>query len=193
MNGASNYITADDLGPVFDLLGQRLKALEDGHGEMKDALTKIIGGFGDAVTSHKKDGFTSMLNDRHGGDLAELGDPYKDIYGSDLASDLIDKLMGGELDENGVADHIGGIKAKFAKLRGIPGEEPKGEAVEVEAPAEKESPDEEAKESPDYQAGEEDALKDVAGFKGPGTDTLKSMLSTLNQGPEILKARAKRR
>lgn len=161
MEGASpNYdeicsVMEERLVPVFELLGSRLKELEESNSELKDLLFKIVSGFGDAVNEHKKGGYSEMLASKYGPDLDEIGGPYSEIYGKDIKDELLEKLMGGELGEDGIPDFVGGIRAKFDKIRGPavdgsveakPESAPESPAEEIkveEKPAEEGPPEEE--------------------------------------------------
>ena len=167
MEGASpNYdeicgVLEERLVPVFELLGNRLKAIEDKTGEHDDILYKIVSGFGDAVNEHKKGSYSEMLASKHGPDLDEIGGPYSDLFGKDIKEELLDKLMGGELGEDGIPDFIGGIRAKFDKIR-APAVGGSVMAKEESAP---ESPTEEIKpeEKPAEEAPESEEPPDMAG------------------------------
>jgi hypothetical protein len=163
MEGASpNYdeicgVMEDRLVPVFELLGSRLKDLEESNSELKDLLFKIVSGFGDAVNEHKKGGYSEMLASKYGPDLEDIGGPYSEIYGKDIKDELLEKLMGGELGEDGIPDFVGGIRAKFDKIR-APAVEGGVEPRPEEAPAE-----EVAKEEPAPEKTEEEEPPDMAG------------------------------
>ena len=171
-------VLEDRLTPVFELLGDRLKSLEEENSELKDIVFKIVSGFGDAVHEHKKGGYSEMLASKYGPDLDEIGGPYSEIYGKDIKDELLEKLMGGEMGEDGIPEFVGGIKAKFGKLRGPApsGEVEPGPEVQVteNAPAEmKEENQPEKKMKP----------------SGQGGDILESMTSTLKKAPDFLKGR----
>lgn len=158
MEGASpNYdeicsVIEERLVPVFELLGNRLKAIEDKTGEHDDILFKIVSGLGDAVNEHKKGSYSEMLASKYGPDLDEIGGPYSELYGKDIKDELLEKLMGGEMGEDAIPGFVGGIKEKFAKIRGpapdgsvggTPPEEPAVEVQEEVKPVEEEPADEE--------------------------------------------------
>jgi len=172
-------VIEERLIPVFELVGQRLQGLEESNAELKDTLFKIVSGFGDAVHEHKRGGFSEMLGSKFGPDMEELKGPYSDIYGKDLAGELVDKLMGGELGEDGIPDYIGGIRAKFGRIRApnIEGE------ITVETPEPAKEP-----EAPAPIKAEEEKEDIPAGIGG---DVLKSMTNVLKQGPTFLKGRRK--
>ena len=112
-------ITEEQLVPVFQLLGQRFEQLESRLKEVEDITKSFMGGITDAYGNHKRGELSEMMKTKFGGDLSELGDNYKEMYGNDLGEELIDKLMGGDLTEDALPDHIAGIKAKFNKIKGI--------------------------------------------------------------------------
>lgn len=150
----------DQLVPVFEILGSRLKALEEGLAEQKDIIYKIVSGFGDAVNEHKKGGYQELLASKYGPDLDSIGGDYSEMYGKDLKQELLDKLMGGEMGEDGIPGFVGGIKEKFAKIRGPA---PDGSV----APRPEEGPEEkgaaEAPEPKEPEPAEEEEPPDMAG------------------------------
>jgi hypothetical protein len=195
MEGASpNYdeicgVMEDRLVPVFELLGDRLKGFEEDIAELKDIVFKIVSGFGDAVTEHKKGTYSEMLSGKYGPDIDEIKGPYSDIYGKDIGEELVDKLLRGEMDEGGVPEFLGGIKAKFGKIRmPAPDGEPVKEEITVEnAPAEM-KPENQPEEAPKEEApkAEEESKRFSPGVGG---DILDSMTNVLKQGPQLLKGR----
>ena len=158
MTGAdSNYdeicgVLEDRLTPVFELLGERLKGLEEQNSELKDIVFKIVSGFGDAVNEHKKGGYSEMLSSKYGSDLESIGGPYKELYDKDITQELLDKLMGGELSEDGIPEYVGGIKSKFDKLRSPAADGSVVSREEPQAPAEEAKPEEaKAEEAPEEE------------------------------------------
>jgi hypothetical protein len=153
----------------FSMVGDRMQAadekianLEKEIADLKDIVYKMVTGFGDAVNEHKKGSYSEMLASKYGPDLEEVGGPYSEIYGKDLKDELLEKLMGGELGEDGIPDFVGGIKAKFAKIRapaadgsvgGTPPEEPPVEANIEEVKNEEPAPESEEEEEPPDMAG----------------------------------------
>jgi hypothetical protein len=165
MQGAgSNYdeicnVLEERLTPVFELLGDRLKGLEEENAELKDVVFKIVSGFGDAVNEHKKGGYQEMLASKHGSELDEISGPYSDLYGKDIKQELLDKLMGGEMGEDGIPEFVGGIKSKFDKLRSPAGDG--SVAPREEAPAE--GPPEAEEKPAEAPPAEEEEPPDMAG------------------------------
>ena len=155
-------ITEEQLVPVFQLLGQRFEQLESRLKEIEDITKSFMGGITDAYGNHKRGELSEMMKTKFGGDLSELGDNYKEMYGNDLGEELIDKLMGGDLTEDALPDHIAGIKAKFNKIKGIAPEGPgvavektevkpiEGEAPEAKEGEEPPEPEEEGPEPTDH-------------------------------------------
>jgi hypothetical protein len=166
MAGASpNYdeicsVLEERLVPVFELLGSRLQAIEDKTGEHDDVLHKLVGGFGDAVNAHKRDNYSQKLSANP--DIESIRGDYSELYGKDITEELLDKLMGGEMDEAGIPGFVGGYKEKFAKIRGPAAD---GTVAHEEAPA----PEEEAKPEEKTEAPpEEEEPTDMAGKMAKG-------------------------
>ena len=161
MSGASpNYdeicgVLEQRLEPVFELVGSRLQELEDTLAQQKDILYKMVTGFGDAVNEHKKGSYSEMLASKYGPDLDEIGGPYSDLYGKDIKAELLEKLMGGEMGEDAIPGFVGGIKEKFAKIRGpaIDGSMKPPEPVAEEVKAEEKPPEAEEEPEPTDGAG----------------------------------------
>ena len=182
MQGASpNYdeicnVLEERLVPVFELLGSRLQEIEDKTGVHDDILHKLVGGFGDAVNAHKRDNYSQKLAANP--DIEGIKGDYSDLYGKDITEELLDKLMGGELDEEGIPGFVGGYKEKFAKIRGPATDgsvapSPEGEPVAEEAKIE-EKPAEEA-------PPEEEEPPDMAGKMA------KSLGLKMTKGPNLKK------
>ena len=144
-------ITEEQLVPVFQLLGQRFEQLESRLKEIEDITKSFMGGITDAYGNHKRGELSEMMKTKFGGDLSELGDNYKEMYGHDLGEELIDKLMGGEMTEDAIPEHISGIKAKFNKIKGVA---PEGVAVEKTEVKPVEEPEAKAPEAPEEEEPE---------------------------------------
>jgi hypothetical protein len=139
------------VGPAFDMIGQRLSALEQENSELKDIVYSMITAMDEGVSSYKKNGLMNDLSSKYGRDLEPYKGIYSDTRGSDLMEDLISHLMesDGAMDEK-VPAFLEELKGKFGKY--LPGEssitvaksEPaEGENPEAEPEAASEKPEEE--------------------------------------------------
>ena len=160
MSGASpNYdeicnVLEERLVPVFELLGSRIQEIEDKTGQHDELLRKMVGGFGDAVNAHKRDGYSQKLSANP--DIEAIKGDYSTLYGKDITEELLDKLMGGEMQEDGIPEFIGGYKEKFSKLRApaVDGSvAPREEAPAAEEAVAEEKPPEPPEEEPTDGAG----------------------------------------
>jgi hypothetical protein len=153
------------IGNHMQSTAEKIASLEKELAETKDIVYKIVSGFGDAVNEHKKGGYSEMLASKYGPDLNEIGGPYSEIYGKDIKDELLEKLMGGELGEDGIPDFVGGIRAKFDKIR-APAVEGGVEPRPEEAPAEETKPEEPKAEEPAPEEEPTDGASKIA--KGLG-------------------------
>lgn len=154
-------VMQENLGPLFEILGSRIKDLEEDLGETKDLLFKLAEGLIGAADGHKKTQLSDMISSKYGADIEPLDGFYKDVHGKGFADSLIEELMGDNApDEAGmdewIKNKLGDAKGKYGKYIGIKTEvEPDKEAVaEAVEPAAVE-PAAEAAESEEKQAEEE--------------------------------------
>jgi hypothetical protein len=115
------------IGPAFDMIGQRISALEKENSDLKDIVYSMITAMDEGVSSYKKNSLMNDLSSKYGADLEPFKGIYSDTRGSDLIEDLVNQLSDGEgsMDEK-VPALIAELKGKFGKY--LPG----GASVTVE-------------------------------------------------------------
>jgi len=99
----------EDLLPVIKEIGDRLADLED-------IVYRMVTAFEGAVTGQKMQGLKSGIAEKFGPDLETLGPVFSDIYGGDLADELIHALGGQDGDLMEMAGQmLDGLKGKLGK------------------------------------------------------------------------------
>lgn len=132
-------ILAEELGPIFELVGSRLRDLEEDLGEAKDLLYRFALGLVETADTHKKGVLSEEIGSKYGKDIEPLDGFYKDTMGKGLSETLLEELMGeGAPDEASRDSWIRGkldeAKAKFGKYVGIQPEGKVEMAVEAATP-----------------------------------------------------------
>lgn len=107
-----------DLTPVIQEIGQRLADLED-------IVYRMVTAFESAVNGQKMQGLKSGISEKFGPDIESLGPVFSDIYGGDLADELVQALGGqdGDLMEK-AGQMLDGLKGKLGKYIPQPAQEP---------------------------------------------------------------------
>jgi hypothetical protein len=137
-------ILLEELGPIFEQIGSRLKDLEEDCGEQKDLLYKFAYGLLDAADQHKRGTLSEELSSKYGSEIEPFEGFHNEVYGKGLKDSLLEELMGEEAPgdeerEGWMKNRLGELKGKYGKYVGLKEEKPEEGPVEGEAEGEAEA------------------------------------------------------
>jgi hypothetical protein len=163
----------DRLVEPFEMIGTRLKDLEEDLGELRDIVFKLVTGFSEGVDSYHRNTLSDEIRGKYGAELEPLDGFYKDTHDSSFSDELINSLMGeGAPDEEG---RDGFIRSKIDEARGKYGKY-LGGSMGAGAPAAVMVDAHEAMESPAKEAAEEAATE---GMEEKPKDNVQLMIDQL--------------